>query len=197
MLADIVAKPQVIQLLSFWMPKMKRSRSKREPKSGLVDVIIETPKGSRNKFKYDDQFRQFRLDKVLPVGASFPYDFGFVPGTRADDGDPLDVMLLMDEPAFPGCLVPSRVIGVIEANQTEENGKTVRNDRLIGVAEDAHHYRGIRTIDDVDQTLLKELGHFFESYHAMRKTRFKVLGIRGMQQAWKLLKKARQKYEEL
>ncbi len=176
---------------------MNRTSRKHARVDNLVNVIIETPKGSRNKFKYDDQFRQFRLDKVLPAGASFPYDFGFVPGTRAEDGDPLDVMLLMDEPAFAGCLVPSRLIGVIEANQMEENGKTMRNDRLIGVAEDAHHYRGICTIEDVDQTLLKELGHFFESYHAMQKTRFKMLGIGSVQQAWKRLEKARQKYEEL
>ncbi len=93
-----------------------------------LNVIIETPKGSRNKFKYDEEFGLFRLSGLLPVGAVFPFDFGFVPSTAGEDGDPLDVLLLMDEPAFAGCLVTSRLIGVIEAEQTEE-GKAERNDR--------------------------------------------------------------------
>src|SRR5919202_2577365 len=105
--------------------------------SGEVNVIIETPKGSRNKFKYDEQRGLFKLSGVLPAGAVFPFDFGFVPSTRGEDGDPLDVLVLMDEPAFAGCLVPSRLIGVIEAEQTEE-GTTERNDRLIAVAANSY-----------------------------------------------------------
>jgi inorganic pyrophosphatase len=76
-----------------------------------VRVVIETPKGCRNKFKYDPKLKRFRLDKVLPAGSSFPYDFGYVPGTLAEDGDPLDVLLLMDESPFPGCVVPGRLAG--------------------------------------------------------------------------------------
>ncbi len=163
--------------------------------NGIVDVIIETPKGSRNKFKFDEQFSRFRLDKILPAGASFPYDFGFIPGTRAADGDPIDVLLLMDEPAFPGCLIPCRLVGVIEAEQTEESGKTVRNDRLIAVAQDAHNYRDVQAADDINQNLLKELGHFFVSYHQMRKSRFKVNGTAGPKQAYKLLEKAVENYK--
>src|SRR5690349_6348428 len=80
-----------------------------------IRVIIETPRGARNKFKFDESLQVFRLSSVLPAGAVFPYDFGYVPGTHGDDGDPLDVLVLMDAPAFCGCLVPSRLIGVIEA----------------------------------------------------------------------------------
>lgn len=98
-----------------------------------LHVIIDTPKGSRNKFKWDSLHGLYKLDGVLAVGAFFPYDFGFVPSTLADDGDPIDVLVLMDEPAFVGCLVPSRLIGGFYAEQTEK-GLTERNDRLFAVA---------------------------------------------------------------
>ena len=85
-------------------------------KSGELNVIIETPCGSRNKYSYDEERKLITLSGVLPAGAVFPFDFGFVPQTLGQDGDPLDVLVLMDEPVFPGCLVPCRLIGVIEAN---------------------------------------------------------------------------------
>src|SRR5215212_9852523 len=103
-----------------------------DPDSGDLNVIIETPKGQRNKFKYDEKSGLYKLGGVLPAGAVFPFDFGFAPSTLGGDGDPLDVLLLMDEPAFAGCLVPARLVGVIEAEQTEK-GNTARNDRLIAV----------------------------------------------------------------
>jgi inorganic pyrophosphatase len=82
-------------------------------------VVIETPKGSPNKLVFEPRRGAFVLKGVLPAGAVFPFDFGFVPSTRAEDGDPLDVLVLMDAAVFPGCIVPSRLIGVIEAEQTE------------------------------------------------------------------------------
>ena len=115
----------------------------------FVNVIVETPRGCRNKFKYEPDLGRFTLHTVLPAGAAFPYDFGFIPGTKADDGDPIDVLVLMDEPAFAGCVVPARLIGVIEAEQTEK-GKTVRNDRLVAVAKNAHDYRDLRTLTDLE-----------------------------------------------
>src|ERR1700710_72571 len=93
----------------------------------LIVVIIETPKGSRNKYAYDVKEHIFELKKVLPAGMAFPYDFGFVPSTRGGDGDPLDVLVLMDEPAFAGCLVAARLVGVITAPQTERDGTDVEN----------------------------------------------------------------------
>ena len=95
-----------------------------------VLVVIETPKGSPNKLTFEPRYGTFVLKGVLPAGAVFPFDFGFVPSTRADDGDPLDVLVLMDAPVYPGCIVPARLIGVIEAEQTEA-GETERNDRLL------------------------------------------------------------------
>ncbi|MDB5337046.1 MAG: inorganic diphosphatase [Planctomycetaceae bacterium] len=151
-----------------------------------VNVIIETPRGSRNKFKFEPELGLFTLGSVLPAGAVFPYDFGFVPGTLGDDGDPLDILLMMDCPAFPGCRVLSRLIGVIEAEQAE-GGKKERNDRLVAVAVEAHNDQNLKTLKEVDPELLKELEHFFVSYNQMRGKEFKLLGHRGPTQAKKLL----------
>ena len=107
---------------------------------GIIQVIIETPKGSRNKFAFDVKQNIFTVKKVLPAGMTFPYDFGFLPRTLAPDGDPIDVLLLMDEPAFPGIAVRARLIGIIEGEQTDGK-KTIRNDRLLAVAEVNHEYR--------------------------------------------------------
>src|SRR4051812_22835109 len=101
-----------------------------DPDTGRLQVVVDTPKGSRNKYKYDPERGVWRLGKALPLGAAFPFDFGFIPSTKGEDGDPIDALVIMDEPAFPGCVVSARLIGVIEAAQTE-NGKTVRNDRFV------------------------------------------------------------------
>src|SRR5438045_5059295 len=102
----------------------------------LLRVVIETPKGSRNKFAFDPQQHIFELKKVLPEGMAFPYDFGFVPSTLAEDGDPLDVLVLMDEPAFAGCLLTARVVGAILGDEAEPRRprRRLRNDRLGAVA---------------------------------------------------------------
>ena len=119
----------------------------------LFRVVIETPKGSRNKFAFDPHDQIFELKKVLPAGMTFPYDFGFVPSTLADDGDPVDVLVLMDEPAFAGCVLSCRPIGVIEGVQEGKKDKE-RNDRIIAVEKDAHSWAGINTIDDLGKELL-------------------------------------------
>lgn len=164
----------------------------RNPETGDLTVIIETPKGHRNKFKYDEKIGVFKLNGVLPVGSSFPYDFGFVPSTRAQDGDPIDVLVLMDEPAFPGCIIDVRLLGVIEAEQTEE-GKTTRNDRLIAVATHSKDYSNLRSLSDVNSNLIEEIKHFFVSYNQARGKRFKPLGVYGPNRATKLLERAEPK----
>ncbi len=151
-----------------------------------MEVVVETPRGCRNKFTYDERSGTISLKSVLPAGSAFPYDFGFVPGTRAADGDPLDVLILMDEPAFPGCRVQVRVIGVIEAEQ-EEDGKTVRNDRVIAVALDAHDYGDVKSVKDINHNLLKELEQFFVAYNETRGKTFRLLATRGPKKAIKLV----------
>jgi len=160
--------------------------SAQDADSGHWHVIIETPKGNRNKFTYDEELSLFRLGKVLPLGAVFPFDFGFVPSTLAGDGDPLDALVLMDAPAFPSCLVLVRWLGVIEAEQKEKNDWT-RNDRLIAVAVDSHNHQELSKLKDLSLSVLEEIEHFFTSYHALDKKRFRPLARRGPRQAEKLI----------
>jgi inorganic pyrophosphatase len=160
--------------------------------SGDLNVIIDTPKGSRNKFAWDEKRQLFELSGMLPSGAVFPYDFGFIPNTRGGDGDPLDVLVLMDEPAFPGCLVQSRLLGVIEAEQTEK-GETDRNDRLIAVASKSRTNSDLKSIKDLNPKLLEEIEHFFISYNEVKGKKFKPLGRFGPERARTLVKKAQRR----
>src|ERR1041385_8297060 len=130
----------------------------------LLRVVIETPKGSRNKFAFNPEEHVFELKKVLPSGMSFPYDFGFVPSTEAEDGDPVDVLVLMDEPAFAGCVLVCRPIGVIEGEQ-KDGKKRVRNDRIVAVEQDNHSYAAVKHIDDLGKPFVRELETFFVNYH--------------------------------
>lgn len=160
-----------------------------DEESGDLNVIIETPKGSRNKYAYDEKIGLFVLKGVLAVGHSFPFDFGFIPQTKGGDGDPLDVLVLMDEQAFAGCLVPSRLIGVIEAEQTEKDGKTERNDRLIAVAAKSKIHENVKSISDLNETLIDQIEHFFISYNEAKGKQFKPLGRFGARKAKQLIER--------
>ncbi|HET6170774.1 MAG TPA: inorganic diphosphatase [Terracidiphilus sp.] len=156
---------------------------------GMIQVIIETPKGSRNKFAFDAKQNIFKVKAVLPAGMSFPYDFGFLPRTVAPDGDPIDVLLLMDEPAFPGIAVRARLIGIIEGEQS--NGKKkVRNDRLIAVAEMNHEYAYLKKLGDLPKKFLRELEEFFVNYHQLQGKKYKLLGCKKVDTAMRMIKKA-------
>jgi inorganic pyrophosphatase len=158
----------------------------------MLRVVIETPKGSRNKFAFDADEHIFELKKVLPAGMTFPYDFGFVPSTKADDGDPVDVLVLMDEPAFPGCVLTCRPIGVIEGEQTEKRKKRKeRNDRIVAVEQDAHSWADIATIDDLGKEFEHELEEFFVNYHKLSGSEYRILGLKGRAAARKLVKSSR------
>lgn len=161
----------------------------------ILNVFIETPKGSRNKFNYDEKLNLFKLGGVLPAGASFPFDFGFVPSTLGGDGDPLDVLLLMDEAAFTGCLVAARLIGVIVADQTEEDGETTRNDRLIAVADVSRAHGHIQTIKDLNDTLVEEIEHFFVSYNEVKGKKFESRGREDEQRARQVVEEGRREFE--
>src|SRR5215475_13447056 len=121
---------------------------KLDTKKATCRAVIETPKGCRNKFDYDPETNLFMLGGLLPEGMIFPFDFGFIPSTLGEDGDPLDILVLMDAPTHPGCLIEVRVIGIITAEQTE-NGKSEANDRLVGVAVHSYQHEDIETIEDV------------------------------------------------
>jgi inorganic pyrophosphatase len=117
-----------------------------------VNAIVETPQGSRNKYKYDIKSGMFRLGSVLPIGATFPFQFGFIP-RMGDDGDPLDLLLLLDSPTFAGCAVTARVIGVIEALQHGPGEKSERNDRLIAVPTESRRHAKVRELHDLGAPL--------------------------------------------
>ena len=166
-----------------------------DPKTGDLAVIVETPKGSRNKYKFDEKLELFRLSGVLPEGAVFPFEFGFLPSTKAADGDPIDVIVLVDRPTSVGCLPTARLIGVIEAEQTED-GHTVRNDRLITVATHAHLFAEVQSLTDMSEKTVGEIEHFFLSYNEMRGTDFKPFGRFGPERAMKLVDEARRAFQK-
>jgi len=161
-------------------------------KTGNLNVVVETPRGCRNKYAFDFDVGSYRLKGVLPNGAVFPFDFGSIPGTVGEDGDPLDVLLLMDEPAFPGCLVEARLLGVIRAEQTEDE-KTERNDRLIAVAAKAPTHESMKSLLKIDQKVIEEIEHFFISYNAARGRRFRPIGRKGPAPAKRLVEAQRRK----
>src|SRR5215470_15087166 len=119
-----------------------------DAEKGTCRAIIETPKGCRNKFDYDPESNLFMLGGLLPEGMMFPFDFGFIPSTLGQDGDPVDILVLMDAPAHVGCLIDVRIIGVITADQSDQRKKET-NDRLLGVAVHSYAHDDLTSMDDV------------------------------------------------
>jgi inorganic pyrophosphatase len=173
---------------------MNDAISPRDRETGLVHVVIDTPRGSGNKFKYDEELRTFRISRMLPAGMHFPGDFGSVPGTCAEDGDPLDVLVLMDAPTFPGCLVTTRLIGGFRAKQ-RESGRLIRNDRLIGVPETPVNPARVRSIGALPESQLREIEHFFFSYNHAQGRELKITSRFNATTAQRLLSDAIRAYE--
>jgi inorganic pyrophosphatase len=158
-------------------------------------VVVETPKGSRNKYSYDPDCDCMQLSTVLPEGMIFPYDFGFIPSTLGEDGDPLDMLILMEAPVVPGCVVRARLIGALEAEQ-KENGSWIRNDRLIAVAVHAQTYQHAKSLADLRPHLLKEITEFFATYNKLRDRKFKCLGKAGPKEAGKIVDRGLHKFRK-
>ena len=152
-----------------------------------IQVIIETPKGSRNKYAFDSEQKVFELKKVLPAGMAFPYDFGFIPSTKAEDGDPVDVLVLMDEPAFPGCLLKCRVVGIIEGEQGKKKDRE-RNDRIVAVEQENHSYAHVKHVDDLGKKFVREIEEFFVNYHAVTGKKYSVIAVKGPGEARRRIK---------
>jgi inorganic pyrophosphatase len=175
---------------------MKSLVQKLEPfdDNGDLHVIIETPMGCRNKYAYDPELGLFRLKKALPQGMVFPFDFGFIPSTVGGDGDPLDVLVITEEPAYPGCLVRAHLLGVIEAEQ-KGKGKTQRNDRLVAAAILGEGISG-RELPELDSKLRDQVEHFFVSYNRLEGKEFTVLGHGGAKKARKLVVAAQAQFKK-
>jgi len=161
--------------------------------NGLLNVIIETPRGSKYKFNYNEDLEGFVLTKTMPLGTAFPFDFGFIPNTLAEDGDPIDVLIIMDEPAFPGCLTACRLIGVLEATQKERDGKETRNDRLVAVTETSVIYEGMKQLGDLVQTMQDQIAEFFVNYNRQAGKEFKPIRWADADVALKLVENGTKK----
>jgi inorganic pyrophosphatase len=166
---------------------MKLPKTFSKP-DGHLNVIIETPSGSRNKFSYDKKTHLFKLSKVIPSGLQFPCNMGFIPKTKGEDGDPLDALILMNELTYPGCLVECRLLGVMKIHQTSE-GKKIRNDRFIAVPAKAQEYDHLKEIDDINGNTIDALFDFFRVYNGKENKKIDLLGISGSKEAYHLIKK--------
>ena len=166
-----------------------------KPGEELLQVVIETPRGSRNKYSFDPEQRVFRLKSLLPAGMVFPWDFGFIPHTLGGDDDPLDALVLMDEPAFPGCVLLVRLLGAMEAEQTQAGRtlRTLRNDRLITVAETSELFAKLQSLDDLPLRVLLEIDEFFTNYHRLLNKPSRTLGWKSPAAAQRLINEARRR----
>jgi inorganic pyrophosphatase len=152
------------------------------------EVIIETPKGSITKYTYKPEYKVFQLKKLLPAGMCFPYDFGFIPGTKGEDGDPLDALVISEFKTFPGCMMDCRLIGAIQVKQSEK-GKQIRNDRFFFVPEISIEFEKLKSINDVPEELYTQLIAFFRQYNDLEEKTFRVLKKTGAREASAILSK--------
>jgi inorganic pyrophosphatase len=154
----------------------------------IVDITIETPKGSAEKFTYDPERKCFMLKKVLPAGMSFPYDFGFIPQSMGEDGDPLDALVISEHKTFPGCVVECRLIGALLAEQLTGK-KKIRNDRYFFVPQVSVVYGKTKLLTDLPKRHITQLVDFFVTYNKAEGKQFRYLGVVNADKAYKLLKK--------
>lgn len=159
-----------------------------DQETGDLTVVLETPKASRNKYKYDGEHDVMRLGATLGEGLAFPNDFGFFPSTLGRDGDPLDVLLFLDTAMPPGCVATARLIGVLEVEQKEKRTPWKRNDRFFAVATHAHSHQRLKNLDDLRPHLLPEIESFFTHYAGLNGKALRILRRSGPKRALKLVK---------
>jgi inorganic pyrophosphatase len=157
-------------------------------KEDCLRAVIETPKGSSNKYDYKPHYGGFELAKTLPEGLAFPFDFGFIPSTKGEDGDPLDILVLMDFPAVTGCIVNVRLVGCIQAEQKEKGEAAIRNDRFIAISWDSRTLSDVESLTDLRSGLLDEIKEFFVQYNKLAGKKFTPIGDCDAKQALTLVK---------
>lgn len=150
---------------------MDLSRIPAQPEPGIVNVLIEIPAGSKNKYEFDKDLNAFALDRVLYASVQYPYDYGFIPNTLADDGDPLDGMVIMDQPTFPGCVIAARPIGMLEMVDGGD-----RDEKLLCVPVKDPRYSHVRSLSDIAPHRLEEIAEFFRTYKNLEKKVTEILG---------------------
>jgi inorganic pyrophosphatase len=163
-------------------------------KNGAVNVVVETPRGSGIKLSYDPDEDCFEYSKALPLGITFPYSFGFIPGTKAEDGDPLDVLVLTEAPTFPGIVIRTRLIGIVRVSENGKKGKRRRNDRLVGVPLDEERTAdGCETMEDLPERLRQEIEQFFLNTTLFTQKDARLDGWKGPKVAEKLVRRSTKK----
>ena len=152
------------------------------PDRGPIEVIVEIPSGSRNKYEYDHQRQRFVLDRILYSSVHYPCDYGFIEGSLADDGDPLDVLVVISAPTFPGCVVRVRPIGVLD--MADEKGHDYK---VLAVAHDDPRWEGTSALEDVSPHRLREIENFFQTYKTLENRATDVKGWLGPTDAWRII----------
>jgi inorganic pyrophosphatase len=151
------------------------SRIPAQPKPGLVNVLVEIPAGCKNKYEFDKDLNAFALDRVLSSSVHYPCDYGFIPNTLADDGDPLDGMVMMDEPTFPGCVIAARPIGMLEMIDGGD-----RDEKILCVPAKDPRYAEVTSIKHIAPHRLEEIAEFFRSYKNLEKKVTEILGWKDL-----------------
>jgi inorganic pyrophosphatase len=151
----------------------------------LIEVTVEIPSGSRNKYEYDHARHRFVLDRVLYSSVHYPADYGFIEGSMAEDGDPLDVLVLIAEPTFPGCVVRARPIGVLD--MTDDKGHDYK---ILAVAHDDPRWDRVDGMDDLAPHRLREIENFFVTYKTLERRESSVEGWLGIDDAWRIIDEA-------
>lgn len=160
-------------------------------KKNIIPVIIEIPKGSRNKYEYDHKTHRIRLDRMLFSSVHYPSDYGFIPDTLGLDGDPLDAMVLVQEPTFPGCLIETRPIGLFKMR--DEKGI---DDKVLCVPISDPYWKAVETLKDLPNHFLKEIEHFFHVYKDLEKKKTGIDGWRDLPETLQVIDEARKRYRK-
>ena len=168
---------------------MELSQIPAQPKSGIVNVLIEIPAGSKNKYEFDKDLGAFALDRVLYASVQYPYDYGFIPNTLADDGDPLDGMVIMDQPTFPGCVIAARPIGMLEMIDGGD-----RDEKILCVPDADPRYAGVASLKDIASHRLDEIAEFFRTYKNLEKKVTEILGWKDIEDVAPLVEKCVKAY---
>jgi inorganic pyrophosphatase len=142
-----------------------------QPKFGIINVLIEIPAGSKNKYEFDKDMNAMALDRVLSSSVQYPYDYGFIPNTLGNDGDPLDGMVMMDQPTFPGCVIACRPIGMLEMIDGGD-----RDEKILCVPDKDPRYANVTSLKDIPQHRLDEISEFFKTYKNLEKKVTEILG---------------------
>jgi inorganic pyrophosphatase len=158
------------------------SRIPAQPKPGLINILIEIPAGSQNKYEFDKDLNAFSLDRVLYSSVHYPCDYGFVPNTLADDGDPLDGLVLMDCPTFPGCVIAARPIGMLEMIDGGD-----RDEKILCVPDKDPRYSQVKSLQDIAQHRLDEIAEFFRTYKNLEKKATEILGWQNVDRVMPLV----------